>query len=82
MSAEEKALLEAECPRPSTLAKSRKLAGIFRRQCLYFPYDLDQRFSEWWGGSEIHEMFKRQWSMASIFQREAILTEWAKEVLS
>lgn len=82
MSTEERDLLAAECPMPSTLDKARKLAGMFRRQCLYFPYDLDQRFSEWWGGGEFHEMFKRRWNTASIFQREAILVEWAKEVLS
>lgn len=82
MSAEERDLLSAECPMPGTLVKARKLAGMFRRQCLYFPYDFDQRFSEWWDGSEFHEMFKRRWSTASIFQREAILTEWAIEILT
>lgn len=81
MSTEERDLLAAECPMPGTLAKARKLAGMFRRQCLYFPYDLDQRFCELQGGT-LHEMFKRQWGIASIFQREAILTEWAIEILT
>lgn len=82
MSAEERDLLAAECPMPSTLAKARKLASMFRRQCIFFAYDTDQHFPDLYGSGEIHEIFKRRWSTASIFQREAILTEWAIEILT
>lgn len=82
MSAEEAALLAAECPVPDTLPKARSLISMFRRECLYFKFDTDQRVPELMLMGEMQEMFKRLWSIASIFQREAILIAWAKEVLS
>lgn len=82
MSAEERDLLAAECPIPGTLAKARKLADMFRRQGIYFPYDLDQRLPDMWNDDRMNEVFSLRWGVATIFQREKILVAWTTEILT
>lgn len=86
MSAEEAALLAAECPRPTSLNRAWVLAGLFRKASgsmliiIAFNKSLSERDADYI--NLFFGIFKRHWSTFSIYQREEILVAWAKEVLS
>lgn len=87
MSAEERDLLAAECPRPDTYNRMLFLCRAFINAMGHTPPVLRRvRVDFMWGcrrqNDDLNETFDRYWSTFSIFQREEILVAWVTEILT